>query len=82
MPSSTMDADYLHYFVHEPYPSRTTGAAIVIGPIAHNIKMVLVPQMPENGVIFSDGIESDYLEFNSGTRAMIGIGEKQGLLVV
>lgn len=64
------------------YPSRTTGATIVIGPIAHNIKMVLVSQMPENGVIFSDGIESDYLEFNSGTRATIGIGEKQGLLVV
>jgi NAD kinase len=76
------DADYLHYFVREPYPSRITGATIVIGRIAHGEGMILVSQMPENGVIFSDGIESDYLEFNSGTRATIGVGEKQGLLVV
>jgi hypothetical protein len=32
--------------------------------------------MPENGVIFSDGIESDSLEFNSGTIAEIGVSEK------
>ncbi len=30
--------------------------------------------MPENGVIFSDGIESDYLNFNSGTVTTIGGG--------
>jgi hypothetical protein len=76
------DADYLHYFAREPYPSRTTGATIVIGRIAHDAQMVLVSQMPENGVIFSDGIESDYLEFNSGTRATIGVAEKHGLLVM
>jgi hypothetical protein len=39
-------------------------------------------QMPENGVIFSDGIESDHLEFNSGALATIGVAEKQGLLTV
>jgi hypothetical protein len=44
--------------------------------------MRLISQMPENGVIFSDGIESDYLEFNSGTLAEIGIAEKKGQLVV
>jgi hypothetical protein len=38
--------------------------------------------MPENGVIFSDGIESDYLEFNSGTQATISVAEKRGLLAV
>jgi NAD kinase len=74
------DADYLHYFVREPYPSRVTGATIVIGRIAHAETMSVVSQMPENGVIFSDGIESDYLEFNSGTQAAIAVAEKQGLL--
>jgi hypothetical protein len=44
--------------------------------------MILVSQMAENGVVFSDGIEADYLEFNSGTRASIGVAEKQGLLAV
>jgi hypothetical protein len=44
--------------------------------------MTIVSQMPENGVIFSDGIESDYLEFNSGSLATISVAEKQGLLTV
>jgi NAD kinase len=76
------DADYLHYFVREPYPSRTTQANIVIGRIANDERMILVSQMSENGVIFSDGIESDYLEFNSGTRATISVADKHGLLAV
>jgi hypothetical protein len=38
--------------------------------------------MAENGVIFSDGIEADYLEFNSGAVARIGVAERKGLLVV
>ena len=37
--------------------------------------------MPENGIIFSDGIESDFLRFNSGTQATVGIAAKQGQLV-
>ncbi|WP_374373139.1 hypothetical protein [Dongia sp.] len=75
------DADYLNYFVREPYPSRTTGADIVIGRIRQNGRFQVVSEMPENGVIFSDGIEADYLEFNSGTRVEIGISPKQGRLV-
>jgi len=76
------DADYLRYFVREPFPSRTTQAGIVIGTIAHRDRMTIVSQMPGNGVIFSDGIESDYLEFNSGSLATISVAEKQGLLTV
>jgi hypothetical protein len=37
--------------------------------------------MPENGVLFSDGIESDYLDFNSGITATIAIAERAGTLV-
>jgi hypothetical protein len=37
--------------------------------------------MPERGVIFSDGIEMDYLGFNSGTLATIGAAERRGVLV-
>jgi hypothetical protein len=33
-------------------------------------------------VIFSDGIEADFLAFDGGTRAVIGIAERAGLLVV
>jgi hypothetical protein len=27
--------------------------------------------MPQNGVIFGDGVEEDFLQFNSGARAVI-----------
>lgn len=76
------DADFLNYFVREPFPSRTTGASLVTGRISAAAPMTIVSEMAENGVIFSDGIEADFLEFNAGTRAMIGIAERQGLLVV
>jgi hypothetical protein len=33
-------------------------------------------------VIFSDGIESDFMEFNSGTEASITVAEKRGRLVI
>ncbi len=79
--SFAWDADYLHYFVREPYPSRVTQTNLVIGRIERDQCLVLVSQMPENGVIFSDGIEADHLDFNSGTEARIGVAAKQGLLV-
>jgi hypothetical protein len=37
--------------------------------------------MAEHGVIFSDGIEKDFLEFNSGTQASVRIAERKGILV-
>lgn len=38
--------------------------------------------MGEGEVIFSDGIEQDFLEFSSGTCATIGTAERKGVLVV
>jgi len=76
------DAKYLYYTVREPFPSKTSMATIVFGKITEKEPMKLISKMPENGVIFSDGIEADYLDFNSGTQAVIGIAEKKGLLVV
>lgn len=76
------DARHLHYFVREPYPSRTTQARLVIGKIAEGGRMRVISEMPDNGVVFSDGIEADYLAFNSGTEATIGVAKKQGVLVL
>ncbi|HKU99597.1 MAG TPA: sugar kinase [Vineibacter sp.] len=81
-PAFAWDAQRLHFSVREPFPSRTTFASIVFGRLEAPAKLVLVSQMPENGVIFSDGIEADYLEFNSGVRAEIGVADKRGHLVV
>jgi len=35
--------------------------------------------MAENGVIFSDGIEKDFVDFNSGTKAIITVADRKGL---
>ena len=75
------DATYLYFSVREPWPSKTSAAGITFGKITPGVPLTLVSQMPENGIIFSDGIESDYIQFNSGTQATVGIAAKQGRLV-
>ena len=76
------DSNYLCFTVREPFPSRTTSAAIVFGRVTARNPLALVSQMPEQGVIFSDGIEQDFLEFRSGTRATVTVADKHGCLVV
>lgn len=74
-------ADYLYYTVREPYPSKTTAAGLVFGKIPAGTELTIISQMPENGVIFSDGLEQDFLQFNSGIEAKIGIAKRKGHLV-
>lgn len=76
------DADYLYFTVREPFPSTTSQAGLVIGKVTAQKPLTIVSLMAESGVIFSDGIESDYLEFNAGTRAVIAPAAKKGRLVV
>lgn len=76
------DANYLMFNVREPYPSTSTGADIVFGRIESNKSMTITSLMPENGVIFSDGVEQDFLQFNSGSIATVGIADKTGNLIV
>ena len=76
------DADTLWYSVREPYPSKWTQAGIVFGTIGGKETLVISSQMAENGVIFSDGIENDYLQFNSGTEVTVRIAEKKGRLII
>ena len=75
------DANYLFYTVREPFPTKTTGASLVFGRITAETPLILESRMAESGVIFSDGIEKDFLELNSGTQAVIGIAEPKGKLV-
>ncbi len=75
------DANYLFFTVREPFPTQTTGASIVFGRVTPEKPLKLESQMAENGVIFSDGIEKDFLEFNSGTHAIINLAERRGRLV-
>lgn len=76
------DAAYLYFTVREPFPSASTGADIVFGRIEAGQRLRVASAMPEDGVIFSDGMERDFLEFNSGAIAEIGTADRQGRLVV
>ena len=72
----------LLFAVREPFPSKSSETKIVYGETDSRTRLSISSLMPENGVIFSDGIEADYLEFNSGAKALISVAEREGRLVV
>lgn len=74
--------DKLIFVVREPFPSRSTQTGIIYGKITGSDTFKILSKMPGNGVVFSDGIESDAIEFNSGTEITIQIASKKGRLVV
>jgi NAD kinase len=76
------EARYLFFSVREPFPSRTSAAGMVFGRITPGSPLRVVSQTPDAGVIFSDGIEKDFLEFPSGVEATVSVSERVGRLVV
>ena len=54
---------------------------MVFGRITPDAPLVITSRMAQNGVIFSDGIENDYLEFNSGKIATITLAELKAHLI-
>ena len=73
---------YLYYTVREPFASRTTGTDLVFGRVEKDTPLTVTSLMPENGVIFSDGVEQDSLEFNSGARVTVSLADRTGRLVI
>lgn len=72
----------LLFAVREPFKSLRTQANLSVGVVNNSFRLRIESLMPAGGVIFSDGIESDYLSFNSGTIASIGIAEEVAHLVI
>jgi NAD kinase len=72
----------LLFVVREPFVSRHSKADVVAGWIEAKQTLELESQMPSGGVIFSDGIESDYVQFNSGTQVTVGAAAESAQLVV
>ena len=71
----------LLFTVREPFQSLKTQTGIVAGIIKNQNRLTVESLMPTNGVIFSDGIESDFLKFNSGSIATIGIAPETASIV-
>lgn len=75
------DADYLYFSVREPFVSNLSSADLVFGTIDAGARLELTSHMPQNGVIFSDGVEADYLAFNSGSIANITLADRKVQLI-
>ena len=70
------------FAVREPFQSKKTQADLNAGILTSQKKLVLESYMPTNGVIFSDGIETDFLNFNSGAIVTIGTAREKANLVI
>ena len=76
------NTDRLTFAVREPFPTKTSSAELVFGAVAREQELKIRSRMPDNGVIFSDGMEADYLRFTAGMEATITIAAVAGRLVV
>jgi len=72
----------LAYYVREAFPSNATGTSIGSGLLSDQARLRVRSEMNEGGVIFGDGIESDYLEFNWGVQAEIRVARQTLELVI
>ncbi len=76
------DADRLSFAVREPFPSRSSQATLVYGTVEPGQPLRVRSRMPENGVIFSDGIEADFLGFTAGLEATVAVSTNKGQLIM
>jgi NAD kinase len=76
------EEDRLVFVVREPFLSRHSQATIVAGTIFPNAPLAIESQMPTGGLIFSDGVETDHLDFNSGAIVNIRVAPEKANLVV
>ena len=75
------DKRELLWAVREPFQSRTSKIGLIAGRLEESNELVVESLMPENGVIFSDGIEADFLPFTSGAIVRISVSQQQAKLV-
>lgn len=72
----------LIYMVREPFLSRHSQANLVAGMLESGQELILESFMPSGGVIFSDGMEADSLQFNSGAFATVRASAQRACLVI
>lgn len=72
----------LLFAVREPFQSRHSQAELVAGLLQPDEPLMIQSRMPSGGVIFSDGMEQDYLEFNAGAAVEIRTAAQQALLAL
>jgi NAD kinase len=74
--------DRLVWVVREPFVSKHSTARQVAGILSAGAALKLESLMPSGGVVFSDGMESDRLAFNSGAIVEVRPAAQRAQLVV
>lgn len=72
-----LEADELRFSVREPFVSNTSAAELIYGRIKAGENLEIISRIPQRGIIFSDGMETDFLKFESGMRARIAIAPRK-----
>ncbi len=72
----------LVFAVREPFKSKHSSVGLIAGLIENGKELIVESLIPYGGVIFSDGVEKDYLSFGSGSKANIRSAESQAQLVI
>ena len=60
---------------------KAPDADLVYGKIGRDDSLSFVSNMGENGVIFSDGIIDDAIDFTAGMEVKVSLAERVGRLV-
>jgi hypothetical protein len=71
----------LLFAVREPFASKHSRAGLVAGWIEKGGELVVESRMPSGGAVFSDGVEADRLEFDSGRVVTVRAAGRRARLV-
>ncbi|MBI4866962.1 MAG: NAD+ kinase [Candidatus Wallbacteria bacterium] len=72
----------LVFVVREPFASKHSAVDLAAGVLSEGEDLILESLMPSGGVVFSDGVEADYLAFNSGAVARVHAARQRARLAV
>ena len=71
----------LAFFVREPWPSPATHTTLTEGELDRATTLRITSELPDNGVLFGDGIEADRLHLDWGQRVQIAVADQHLQLV-
>ena len=71
----------LVFVVREPFQSKHSGITLTTGAVGDSRRLMIESYMPSNGVIFSDGIEADFIHFNSGAKVEISTAAQKARII-
>lgn len=75
-------AEQLLFMVREAWTGPGTRTSIQHGIVSSRKPLTVVSKTQDGGILFGDGIESDYLDFNWGEKAVFAPSEQALRLVV